>query len=462
MDAGERSAAFPASLDQPGPGADVSETLGAAMTAVTTDAPKTGAGYRYVVAILLAVVYTFNFMDRQILSTLTEPIRKDLGFSDTQMGFLGGLTFAVFYTTFGIPVAWLCDRFKRIWIMAAACATWSVFTAGCGLANNFVQLASARIMVGVGEAGGSPPSYSLISDYFAPKDRGTGMAIYSLGVPAGTMLGVFLGAGVAAEYGWRMAFFAVGLPGVALALLMLLVIREPKRGRLDPVADGEAHPPAPPVTEVIAAFFSHRTLMCVAISAGLSAFVGYAMLNWNAPMLMRTKGMTLKEVQVYYALVVGLTGLVGTFAAGWLADRLGHADKRWYARIPAIAFTLSLPAIGGLIWAKDWHTALIFLAVPALLNTMYLAPGLAIVQNAVPPGQRTMAGAILLFILNLIGLGGGPLFLGRISDLAKPHYGAQSLLVGYAALVPVIVLVIIAHLVTANSIARDQRLASAS
>lgn len=150
------------------------------MTAATETAPKTAAlgGYRYVVAILLAVVYTFNFMDRQIISTLTEPIRKDLGFSDTQMGMLGGLAFALFYTTFGIPIAWLCDRFQRVRIMAAACSVWSLFTAGCGLANSFVQLALCRVMVGVGEAGGSPPSYSLISDYFAPKERGVGLALY--------------------------------------------------------------------------------------------------------------------------------------------------------------------------------------------------------------------------------------------------------------------------------------------
>jgi MFS family permease len=433
----------------------------ATATATTAAPVTTTARYRYVVAVLLAVVYTFNFMDRQIISTLTEPIRKDLGFSDTQMGMLGGLAFALFYTTFGLPVAWLCDRFRRVSIMAAACAVWSLFTAGCGLATSFAQLAFCRVMVGVGEAGGSPPSYSLISDYFPPKARGTGLALYSLGVPAGTMLGVALGARVAADYGWRMAFFVVGLPGVLLALLMLIVVREPKRGGLDPVVDGQAHAPAPPASEVIRAFFANRTLTCVAISSGLSAFVGYGMLNWNVPLLMRVKGMTLKEVSEYYALVVGLTGLVGTFAAGWLADKLGHMDRRWYARIPAIAFTLGLPALAGMIWAPTWQLALVFMAIPALLNNMYLAPALAVVQNAVPPGQRTMAGAILLFVLNLIGLGGGPVFLGRVSDAAKAHYGDHSLLAGYAALIPVIVIVIISHLVAANSIARDKRLAAA-
>jgi MFS family permease len=432
------------------------------MTAATTTAPRAGGNYRYLVVALLAVVYTFNFMDRQIMSTLAEPIRKDLGLSDTALGALGGLTFALFYTTFGIPVAWLSDRFKRVWIMAAACSIWSVFTATCGLATNFTQLAISRIMVGAGEAGGSPPSYSLISDYFPAKERGTGLALYSLGVPLGSMLGVILGGRVAVAYGWRIAFFAVGLPGVVLALIMLLVVREPKRGGLDEMALGaDAHAPAPPALQVISAFLTNRTLLCVAIACGLSAFVGYAMLNWNPPLLMRVKGASLKDVSDYYGWVIGGTGVVGTFAAGWLADKLGQRDRRWYAWIPVIAFTLTLPALAGLIWAPTWQIALVFIAAPALLNNMYLAPALAIVQNAVPPGQRTMAGAILLFILNLMGLGGGPIFLGHVSDMAKPRFGDHSLLVGYASLAPVIVVAIIAHLMAANSIARDKRLAAA-
>ena len=432
------------------------------MTTATTTAPKAGTGYRYLVVGLLAVVYTFNFMDRQIMSTLAEPIRKELGLSDTALGALGGLTFALFYTTFGIPVAWLSDRFKRVWIMATACGIWSLFTAGCGLATNFTQLALSRIMVGAGEAGGSPPSYSLISDYFPAKERGTGLALYSLGVPLGSMLGVAFGGGVAAAYGWRVAFFAVGLPGVLLALVMLLVIREPKRGGLDEFALGaDAHAPAPPAFQVIGSFLTNRTLLCVAIACGLSAFVGYAMLNWNAPLLMRVKGASLKQVSAYYSLVIGVTGVIGTFGSGWLADKLSHRDRRWYAWIPVIAFTISLPALAGLIWAPTWQIALMFIAVPALLNNMYLAPALAVVQNAVPPGQRTMAGAILLFILNLIGLGGGPIFLGRVSDMAKAQYGDHSLLIGYAALAPVIGIAIVAHLAAASSIARDKRLATA-
>lgn len=413
---------------------------------------QTVSSYRYGVVAFLAVVYTFNFMDRQIMSILQEPIRIEMGLSDTQLGMLTGLTFALFYTTCGLPVAWLSDRYRRVSIMAAACGIWSLFTVVCGMANNFTQLALSRVMVGAGEAGGSPPSYSLISDYFPPEERGTGLAIYSLGVPLGSALGVAIGGWIAAHYGWRTAFIAVGLPGIVLAGLMLLIIREPKRGGLDPMPAGAAVHVAPQgIKAGLATFFGNRTMVLTALSSGLSAFVGYAMLSWNPPFLERVKGMSLSEVAAYYSVVLGVTGFIGTFAAGWLVDRLGRRDRRWYAWVPAIAFTLTLPALAGMIWAPTWQVALAFLAVPALLNNMYLAPALTVVQNAAPPSQRSLAGATLLFILNLIGLGGGPLYIGYISDRATAQGAEQSLVVGYTALFPVILLTIGAHLLAARS-----------
>jgi MFS family permease len=431
------------------------------MTAAAATDVKASSGYRYLVVWLLVVVYTLNFLDRQLVAVLAEPIRKDLHLTDTQLGMLGGIYFAAFYTFFGIPVGWLADRTKRIWIMSGACAMWSLFTMGCGMAGNFLQLAIMRMGVGIGEAGGSPPSYSLISDYFPPKERGTGLAIYSLGVPLGSMLGVAIGAGIAAHYGWRMAFLAVGAPGVLMALVILLVIREPKRGGLDAYAKDKAdHEPPPPLLGAVGSFFANRTLLLTAIAAGLSAFVGYAGLNWNTPFLMRVKGMSLGEVAAYYSLVLGITGVIGTFMAGWLADKLSQRDRRWYAWIPAIAFTITVPFWGLILWAPTWQLALLFIAVPALLNNMYLAPALAVVQNAVPPARRTISGATLLFVLNLVGLGGGPLYVGRISDMAKPEWGDRSLVVGFAALIPVIGLTILAHLAAAASIARDKRLAA--
>jgi sugar phosphate permease len=210
----------------------------------------------------------------------------------------------------------------------------------------------------------------------------------------------------------------------------------------------------------VASYFANRTLLLVAISSGPSAFVGYAALAWNTPFLMRVKGMSLSEVAAYYSVVLGVTGVIGTFSAGWLADRLGQKDRRWYAWLPAIAFTLSIPFWIGIIKAPTWQLTLLFIAGPALLNNMYLAPALAVVQNAVPPAMRTISGATLLFVLNLVGLGGGPVFVGRISDMAKPHYGNQSLAIGFAALIPTVGLTILAHLAASMSIARDKRLAA--
>lgn len=433
------------------------------MSVDTVLAPKTSGSYRYLVVFILAIVYTLNFLDRQIVSILAEPIRKDLNLSDTQLGMLGGIVFALFYTTFGIPIGWLADRAKRVWIISGACALWSLFTALCGTATSFLQLALFRMGVGIGEAGGSPPSYSLISDYFKPEERGTALAIYSLGVPAGSMFGAALGGWIAAEHGWRVAFFAMGVPGIVMALILLLVVREPKRGGLDAAAalGAESHDTPPPLFAAIGGFFGNRTLMLTAIAAGLSAFVGYAALTWNPPFLIRVKGMSLTQVAAYYSLVLGITGMIGTFAAGWLVDKLSVRDRRWFAWVPAIAFAITIPFWIGLLYAPTWQIALACIAVPALLNTCYLAPALAVVQNAVAPNRRTISGAVLLFILNIIGLGAGPVYVGRISDMAKPEYGENSLTIGFAALIPIIGVTIVAHLISAWSIGRDKQLAAA-
>ena len=431
------------------------------MSVGSVEAAKTSVGYRYLVVFILAVVYTLNFLDRQIVAILAEPIRNDLGLSDTQLGMLGGIAFAAFYTTFGLPVAWMADRARRVWIISGACALWSFFTVMCGTATNFLQLAIYRMGVGIGEAGGSPPSYSLISDYFPPKERGVGLALYSLGVPVGSMIGAFAGGRIAEAYGWRTAFFVLGLPGLIMAVLLLILVREPKRGALDQLAEGATdHEPAPPLFKSIGGFFQQRTLVLVACSSAMSAFVGYAALSWNAPFLIRVKGMTLVEVANYYSLVLGITGMIGTFAAGWLADRLSIRDRRWFAWLPAIAFVITIPFWLGLLWAPTWEIALLFIAVPALLNNVYLAPALTVVQNSVSPGRRTISGAVLLFVLNLVGLGIGPVYVGRISDWAKPQYGEASLTIGFAALIPIIVLTVLAHLAVAASIRRDVRLAA--
>ncbi len=424
--------------------------------------PKPVPAYSYFVVVFLAVVYTLNFLDRQIISILGKDISAELNLTKTQFGLLGGTSFALMYTTCGIAVAYLADRVSRKWIIALACAIWSVFTALCGTAQNFTQILLYRMGVGFGEAGGSPPSYSLISDYFPAAKRGTALAIYSLGVPIGSMLGAFLGGKLALAYGWRTAFFVIGAPGVILAVLMLLVVREPKRGGLDALADGTTeHPPAPPILTAISAFFGNRTLVMTAISSAMSAFVGYAGLVWNPQFLEGVKQMAASDVATYYALALGVTGIIGTLASGWLADKLGKKDRRWFAWIPAIAFTLSIPFWFGLIWAPTWQIAMLFLLGPMLMNQAYLAPALTVAQNAVPPAQRTMTGAILLFILNIVGLGVGPVYVGWIADRMEPAHGDQALAYGFAGVIPFVVLTVIAHLAAARSIARDKRLAVA-
>ncbi len=429
---------------------------------MSTDAsaePKPVSAYSYFVVSFLAVVYTLNFLDRQIISILGKDISAELHLTKTQFGLLGGTSFALLYTTCGIAVAYLADRVSRKWIIALACAIWSLFTALCGTAQNFTQILLYRMGVGFGEAGGSPPSYSMISDYFPASRRGTALAIYSLGVPIGSMLGAFAGGKLALAYGWRTAFFIVGAPGVILGILMLLLVREPKRGGLDAFVDGATeHPPAPPILAAISGFFANRTLVLTAVSSAMSAFVGYAGLVWNPQFLENVKQMAAADVATYYALALGVTGIIGTLASGWLVDKLGKKDRRWFAWVPAIAFALSIPFWFGLLWAPTWQIAMLFLLGPMLMNQAYLAPALTVAQNAVPPAQRTMTGAILLFILNLVGLGVAPVYVGWIADRMEPAHGDQALAYGFAGVIPFVVLTVIAHLAASVSIARDKRL----
>jgi len=436
------------------------------MSVETAASPQKSAqasgSYGYFVVWFLAIVYTLNFLDRQIVSILGKDISAELHLTKTQFGLLGGTSFALLYTTCGIGVAYLADRVSRKWIIALACGIWSLFTALCGTAQNFMQILLYRMGVGFGEAGGSPPSYSLISDYFPAERRGVALAIYSLGVPIGSMLGAFAGGKLALAYGWRTAFFVVGAPGVILAILMLILVREPKRGGLDALVDGATeHPPAPPIMTAIGGFFGNRTLVMTAVSSAMSAFVGYAGLVWNPQFLEGVKGMAASDVATWYALALGATGIVGTIVAGWLVDKLGHKDRRWFAWVPAIAFALSIPFWFGILWAPTWQIAMLFLLGPMLMNQAYLAPALTVAQNAVPPAQRTMTGAILLFVLNLVGLGVGPVYVGWVADKMEPAHGEQALAYGYAAVIPFVVLTVAAHVAASFSIARDKRLAAA-
>ena len=422
---------------------------------VSTGGAPQATRYSYVVASALCVVYTFNFLDRQFLSVLAEPVRRELQLSDTQLGMLTGLMFALFYTVCGIPVAALADRTNRVRVMAVACGLWSLFTAACGLAMGFGTLALARIGVGIGEAGGSAPSYSIIADYFPPEQRGRGLAIYSLGVPLGTMVGAFSGGWIAAHYGWRTAFLSLGVAGLVLAPLIPLVVREPLRGRMDPTGSPDAVDETPPsLAGAIRLFVRSPTLVLTALSAGLTALVLYGMANWIPSFLMRERGMQLSQLATWFSVVAGLSMGIGTWLGGLIVDRLGTRYPASYALVPGIAILLATPFLFGVTDATDWRVALAYLIAPMVLLNMYLAPALAVMQNGVPPRYRATTGALLLFTLNLVGLGCGPLFVGMVSDALKPAFGNDSLRHALQWLAPFFVLASLCQFAAARALHR--------
>jgi predicted MFS family arabinose efflux permease len=402
---------------------------------------------RNVTLVLLTAIYVFNFMDRQILGVLAEPIKHDLNLSDGQIGLLTGFMFALFYTTFGVPVAWLADRTRRTWVIAAACTLWSGFSAACGLAQGFVSLAAARIGVAVGEAGGVPPSYALISDLFPADRRARAIALYSLGVPIGVGIGTAAGGWIAASFGWRMAFFIVAAPGVLLAAALLIFTREPVRA----AATG---PDAVPLSRAIKLFAASPTLMLVSLAAALGAFTCYGLMAWISAYVIRVLGMTLSEVGSWLSITMAAGLAIGIWGSGALADRFGPRDRRMYALVPGVALALGAPALWAATAADDPRVALPLFGVTLALSVFYLAPSVTVVQQIAVPAQRSTAGAMLLLCLNLIGLGCGPWLIGVVSDLAQPQHGPQSLRIAFYALVPMFVAAAGANLLSARRLGR--------
>ena len=398
----------------------------------------------WVVLAILCFVYVLNFLDRQLLSILAKPIQDELGVTDSQLGLIGGLYFAMFYCILAIPVGWLADRTNRVKVLAFSCALWSAATAACGMASNYPQLVLARMTVGVGEAGGVPPSYAIISDYFPPGMRGTALSLYNMGPPIGQALGVAFGASVAAAYSWRLAFIWVGVIGIVTGLVVWFAVREPRRGGLDgKPASASAHQPSAAATSAgpgfwstCAMFFRDPVLLRVALACAATQFITYATMNFTVLFLMREKGMELDDVAVWYALVV-LVGIgAGMLASGRLIDRLVPRGRAAYAYVPAAGLALAIPLFIGFIWAPGWPLALAFLLLPMGLNYFYLSPAVTLVQQEVRPDQRVLAGALLLLVMNLVGLGFGPTYLGIASDLFRPAYPDSSLQMAFYTLVP--------------------------
>jgi predicted MFS family arabinose efflux permease len=375
---------------------------------------------------VLFVVYVFNFIDRSILGILNQAIKEDLALSDTQMGFLGGIAFAVFYTFLGIPIARLADRTVRRNLLAVCLAIWSVMTAVCGLASSFAHLLLARIGVAVGEAGGSPPSHSMISDMFPESSRATALSIYALGIPVGTMIGNLAGGWINEAFDWRTAFIVVGLPGVALAFLVVLTVREPVRGAADNMtASSEA---APPVMTVFRYLWSLKSFRYLSLAGALHAFVGYGVGYWFPAFFIRSHGLGTGEIGTWL-FYLGFAGMAGTFLGGYMGDRLARRDVRWYVWLPGIATLLSVPFSMVVYLYDDYRVAFLVAIVPTLLGAYYLGPTFALTQGLVGLRMRALASSILLFILNLIGLGLGPQVTGILSDgfNAFGDLGADSL-----------------------------------
>ncbi|MGK6355070.1 spinster family MFS transporter [Sphingomonas sp. DT-207] len=376
---------------------------------------------------LLTITYFFSYMDRQILAILQELIKKDLALSDTQLGLLSGLAFAVFYATLGIPVARLADRANRKNIVAVSLAIWSAMTAAGGLAQNFAQLLLARIGVGIGEAGSSPPSHSIIADLYPPERRAGAMGVYSLGVVLGAALGTFIGGLVASAYGWRAAMFVIGLPGVLLAVIVWLFVVEPRRGLSDAHAH-TAHETPPSLGKGFASILDNRPALHLVMAVTLTSMIGYGLTAWGPSFMVRSLGFSVREISLYVALPAGAAGAASAVLGGRLADRLArshglHAQSLMVAVLKTLAlpFTLAFFLLGSPVAAIAAYFTYVLLA------NSYLGPTFALIQGLAPVRLRALWAAITLLVINLIGLGLGPTLVGVISDLLKPSLGSESL-----------------------------------
>lgn len=419
-------------------------------TETETGLPETppSAKYSAWVLAMLFIVYAFNFLDRQIISILAIPIQEELGLSDRQLGLLGGIAFALLYSTLGVPIAWLADRTKRTWIITISLSVWSGFTALCGLATNFTQLFLARVGVGVGEAGGVAPSYSLIADYFPPQSRARALAIYSLGIPIGSAFGVIAGAQIAGgamgdNLDWRAAFIIVGILGLLIAPLFKLTVREPKRGGLDapqrPAVEAELAenaaaagepvkaPEKPGIFKVLAILSKKPSFWFLTLGASCSSMMGYGVFFWVPSFFARSFQLDIITTGWLFGAILFVGGSLGIILGGVLGDLMGKGSKRMYAIVPAVAFFVTYPFYVAGVLAPSALLAVLLFMIPTGLGLAWLGPTLSAFQHLVPPNMRSMASAIFLLINNLLGIGVGVYALGELSTLLTPSFGEEAL-----------------------------------
>ena len=399
----------------------------------TNQNPYASARARYYALGLLTVVYTFNFVDRQLLSILQESIKADLLLSDQQLGLLTGFAFALFYTLAGIPIARYADRNNRRNVVAIAIALWSFMTAISGLVQNYLQLLLARIGVGVGEAGGSPPAHSMISDIFPPERRASALAFYSMGINFGILFGFLAGGWLNEFFDWRVAFFVVGAPGIVVALFVRYTLREPIRGLMEDRQDVATDTPFPEVLKLLWSRLSFRHL---AIGGALNAFAGYSSSNWTASFMIRSHDMSTGELGTWLALIMGVGGAIGVFWGSYIAERLAKFDVRWYMWMPTITGMICVPFMIATYVVEGAYTALIVSIVPGILFNVYLGNSLAMTHALVGLRMRAVASAILFFLINLIGMGLGPWGVGLLSDMLSAELGNESLRYAMLYLLP--------------------------
>lgn len=373
---------------------------------------------------MLLLVYIFNFVDRQILAILAAPIQADLQLTDGEMGLLGGIAFALLYSTLAVPLAALADRTSRSWVITISLVLWSGFTALCGLAQGFWHIFLARLGVGIGEAGGVAPSYALIGDYFPSEKRASALSVYSLGIPLGSAAGVLTGGYIAATVDWRLAFFVVGTAGILIAPAFKLLVRDRRSANPAPAL---ATPPAARFRDTAAILARKPSFWFMALGAACSSMLGYGIAFWLPSLLQRSFGLDLVEASQFFGALLLIGGVAGVLAGGWLGDRLGHRNKAFYAYLPGIAFFLGAPLFALGITSSSAVVAFVLFLVPQALAYIWLGPVLSAVQHLVDPASRSVASALFLLINNLIGLGGGIFFLGALSQFLTPIYGEEAL-----------------------------------
>jgi MFS family permease len=397
-----------------------SRDIPAAQAPVSPSAPSQTANlqvgnlYAYYVLVVLFIVYIFNFIDRQILAILLEPIKKDLNISDTALGFLTGFAFAFFYTFAGLPLAQLADRWVRRSLIALSLATWSIMTVLSGFARGFPDLALARIGVGIGEAGASPPAHSILSDYFPPRQRATVLAMYASGIYVGVGIGYWIGGWINDAYGWRMAFFVVGTPGLLLALLVRFTIREPMRGMSEQTLTN-SHPYS--VKETWRFFISLRTGRYLALAGGLHAFVSYGLGAWIPAFFIRVHHLTTGELGSWLSWITAFGGGAGTFLGGWIADHWGPQQPHVRLYVAIIGVLLAIPTVAASLLIEHTYWALLMYMPAMLCSTLWIGPSFAIALDLAPPAMRAMASAVFLFVVTIIGMGTGPQTVGILNDL---------------------------------------------